>query len=81
MQNETTIIWGELSPCVFSHSYKLIKFLPLFCHLLSFYELKFLNVPGLVIQMTLLKATQECTTLLQLKIDNIYVMQKTFFLH
>ena len=74
----TAIMWEE----VISH--KIIQVLFLFCcHLcrlcsrfMFFYWLKFLLVSSLVIQIIPPKVLQECTTILELKVHNVYVVQK-----
>ena len=62
---------------------ELIKFCLFCCHLCSlcsklmlFYTLQFLLVSDLVIKVIPPKDSQECTAILQLKVDNVYVVRK-----
>ena len=59
-------MWGEVI------TQKVIQLLSC-CHLCC---LCLLLVSGLVIQIVLMNVSQECTTILQLKVHNVYVVQK-----
>ena len=77
--NQAGVMWGGVIP------YKIIQALFSFCcHLcclcskfILFYWLWFLLLSDLVTQIILPKVSEECTTILQLKVHNIHVVQKT----